>query len=132
VSNVQPDLVHALRGGITESIHRGAIAIVDADGALVQSLGEVDRPIFPRSACKVLQALPLVASGAADAFGLSDEELALACASHGGDARHVAAAARTGPAMMARSRCWRAQALSPGPCTTTAPANTRALSASAA
>ena len=93
MSNVQPDLVHALRGGITESIHRGAIAIVDADGALVQSLGEVDRPIFPRSACKVLQALPLVASGAADAFGLSDEELALACASHGGDARHVAAAA---------------------------------------
>ncbi len=88
-----PDLVHAMRGGIVESFHRGALAIVDADGALVQSLGDVDRPIFPRSACKVLQALPLVESGAADAFGLTDEELALACASHGGEPRHVATAA---------------------------------------
>jgi L-asparaginase II len=90
--NAHPDLVHALRGGIVESMHRGAIAIVDADGRLVQALGDIDRPIFPRSACKVLQALPLVASGAADALGLSDEELALACASHGGEPRHVAAA----------------------------------------
>ena len=93
MTNAHPDLVHALRGSRVESIHRGAFAIVDADGTLLQSLGEVDRPIFPRSACKVLQALPLVASGAADALGLSDEELALACASHGGDVRHVAAAA---------------------------------------
>ena len=90
--NAHPDLVHALRGGIVESMHRGAIAIVDADGSLVQALGDIDRPIFPRSACKVLQALPLVASGAADALGLSDEELALACASHGGEPRHVATA----------------------------------------
>jgi len=88
-----PDLVHAIRGGIVESFHRGAVAIVDADGAVVQSLGDVDRPIFARSACKVLQALPLVESGAADAFGLTDPELALACASHGGDERHAATAA---------------------------------------
>ena len=94
-----PDLVHALRGGNVESLHLGSIAIVDADGALVQSLGDVDRPIFPRSACKVLQALPLVASGTADALGLSDEELALACASHGGEPRHVATAA----AMLAKA-----------------------------
>ncbi len=88
-----PDLVHAIRGGIVESFHRGAVAIVDADGAVVQSLGDVDRPIFARSACKVLQALPLVESGAADTFGLTDQELALACASHGGDERHAATAA---------------------------------------
>ena len=88
-----PDLVHAMRGGIVESFHRGAFAIVDADGALVHAVGDVERPIFPRSACKVLQALPLVASGAADAFGLTDEELALACASHQGEPGHVATAA---------------------------------------
>jgi hypothetical protein len=81
-----------LRGNTIESFHRGSIAIVDADGLLVQSLGDVDRPIFPRSACKVLQALPLVASGAAEALSLSDEELALACASHGGEPRHTATA----------------------------------------
>ena len=62
---VQPDLVHALRGGIVESFHRGALAIVDADGHTVLALGDVQRPVFPRSACKVMQALPLVASGAA-------------------------------------------------------------------
>ena len=89
-----PDLVHALRGGIIESFHRGALAIVDADGRMVSSLGDVDRPIFPRSACKVLQALPLVASGAAEAFGLDDAELAVACASHSGEPAHVATAAR--------------------------------------
>ena len=88
-----PDLVHALRGGIVESFHRGALAIVDAQGGLVQSLGDIDRPIFARSACKVLQALPLVDGGAADSLGLTNEELALACASHGGEARHVATAA---------------------------------------
>jgi L-asparaginase II len=57
------------------------------------ALGDIDRPIFPRSAVKVLQALPLVASGAAEALGLSDEELALACASHGGEPHHAATAA---------------------------------------
>ena len=73
---MNPILVEAMRGGIRESAHRGAIAVVDADGAAVASLGDIERPIFPRSAVKVLQALPLVASGAADQLGLSDEELA--------------------------------------------------------
>lgn len=94
MSASNPDLVHALRGGIVESFHRGALAIVDGDGTLVTALGDVDRPIFPRSACKVLQALPLVASGADQAFGLDDAELALACASHGGEPAHAATAAR--------------------------------------
>lgn len=88
------DMVHALRGGIVESMHRGALAIVDADGALRLALGDVERPVFARSAIKGLQALPLVASGAAQAFGLTDEELALACASHGGEPRHADTAAR--------------------------------------
>ena len=88
-----PILAEALRGGIIESFHRGALAIVDADAAVHTALGDIDRPIFPRSAVKVLQALPLVASGAAQALGLTDEELALACASHGGEPHHAAAAA---------------------------------------
>ena len=88
-----PDLVHALRGGTVESFHRGALAIVDGSGDLQLALGDVERPVFARSAVKLLQALPLVASGAADAFGLIDEELALACASHAGEPRHADTAA---------------------------------------
>jgi L-asparaginase II len=88
-----PILVNVLRGGTVESVHRGALAVLDADGAVHTALGDIDRPIFPRSAVKVLQALPLVESGAADRFGLSDAELALACASHGGEAAHAATAA---------------------------------------
>jgi L-asparaginase II len=88
-----PVLVEAMRGECVESMHRGAFAVVDADGALVASAGDIDRPVFPRSAVKALQALPLVAGGAADHFGLTDAELALACASHNGEPEHVATAA---------------------------------------
>ena len=94
-----PVLVQAWRGGIVESAHRGAVAVVDADGALHTAIGDIERPIFPRSAVKVLQALPLVASGAADALQLGDEELALACASHGGEEAHT----RTAAAMLAKA-----------------------------
>jgi L-asparaginase II len=88
-----PVLVEALRGGIVESAHRGALAIVDADGALHTALGDIERPVFARSAVKLLQALPLVESGAAERLDLSDEELALACASHNGEPAHVHACA---------------------------------------
>jgi L-asparaginase II len=84
-----PILIEVLRGGVPESFHRGALAVVDAGGALRVSVGDVERPIFPRSAVKVLQALPLVASGAADRLGLDDNELAIACASHNGEAAHA-------------------------------------------
>ncbi len=89
-----PILVEALRGGTLESMHRGAVAVVDADGAVVVSLGDIRRPVFPRSAVKVLQALPLIESGAADQLGLDDEELAVACASHGGEPAHTTAVER--------------------------------------
>ena len=91
---MNPILVEAMRGGLRESAHRGAVAVCDADGALVLALGDVERPIFPRSAVKVLQALPLVESGAADALGLGEEELAIACASHNGEPRHTAVVER--------------------------------------
>ena len=90
---MNPVLVELLRGGHLESRHTGALAVLDADGKVLTSLGDIDRPVFPRSAIKVLQALPLVASGAADRLQLSDEELALACASHSGETAHTAVAA---------------------------------------
>jgi L-asparaginase II len=89
-----PILVEAVRGALAESRHRGAVAVVDAAGTTVLALGDVERPIYPRSAVKALQALVLVESGAAERFGLGDEELAIACASHGGEPGHVAAVAR--------------------------------------
>ncbi len=88
-----PVLVEAVRGAMVESQHRGSAAVLDASGRVLMALGDIERPVFPRSAVKLLQALPLVASGAADAWGLTDEELALACASHNGEALHVATAA---------------------------------------
>ncbi len=92
---VNPILVELTRGSRqhVESAHRGALAVLDADGAVLLALGDIDRPIFPRSAVKALQALPLGASGAADALALADTELALACGSHGGEQMHVEAAA---------------------------------------
>jgi L-asparaginase II len=94
-----PILVEVLRGVLVESRHRGAVAVADADGEAVLAIGDVTTPIFPRSAIKALQALPLVESGAADAYGLGDEELALACASHSGEPEHVAGVTR----MLARA-----------------------------
>jgi L-asparaginase II len=67
--------------------------VVDGAGKVVLSAGEIDAPVFPRSACKAMQALPLIESGAADAFGLSQKELALSCASHSGEEEHVKTAA---------------------------------------
>lgn len=84
-----PVLVEVLRGQQVESVHRGAVVVCDADGTLLLEIGDVDRPVFPRSAVKAIQALPLVESGTADALGFGDRELALACASHRGEAGHV-------------------------------------------
>ncbi|MER0239096.1 asparaginase [Fulvimarina sp. MAC8] len=84
-----PVLVEATRGSIAECLYRGAFAIVDGDGRIVRSEGDVERLVFPRSAIKVFQAIPLVETGAADRFGLSDAELSLACASHSGEPGHV-------------------------------------------
>lgn len=84
-----PVLVEVTRGALVESIHRGAVAIADADGGLRFALGDVETPVYPRSSLKPIQALPLIESGAADAFALSEEEVALACASHSGEAMHT-------------------------------------------
>ena len=85
-----PYLAEATRGSIVESRHPGIAVVVEADGAVVHHWGDVDQPIYPRSAIKALQALAFVETGAADAFNCSDTEIALAGASHFGMAMHTA------------------------------------------
>ncbi len=84
----EPVLAELWRGDVLESVHVGAAAIA-APGGVVESWGDVARPVLPRSALKPLQALALVESGAADAFRLGPEEIALACASHSGTPAHA-------------------------------------------
>jgi L-asparaginase II len=84
-----PVLVEITRGDLVESIHRGSIAVADAKGNIRFALGDLQSPVYPRSSLKPIQALPLLESGAAKAFGLSDEEIALACASHSSEPMHT-------------------------------------------
>lgn len=81
-------LIELWRGGMRESTHLGHVVIADANG-IVETWGNPGAVIFPRSSCKMIQALPLVESGAADAAGLGSEQLALACASHNGARIHT-------------------------------------------
>jgi len=89
-----PVLAEVWRGDMLECVHRGTAVVVTPDGAVVEAWGDPERVILPRSACKILQALPLVESGAADAAGLGTEQLALACASHSGSRLHTGMARR--------------------------------------
>lgn len=81
------------RGGVLEGVHLGHAVICDAKG-VVEAWGNPGAVIFPRSSCKMIQALPLLETGAAAARGLSDAHLALSCASHQGAALHVDMAGR--------------------------------------
>ncbi|MBA3908377.1 MAG: L-asparaginase [Rhodobacter sp.] len=81
-------MVELWRGGILESSHAGH-AVIWGPGGIVEAWGDPMTVIFPRSSCKMIQALPLIETGAADAAGLTEAHLALACASHQGEARHV-------------------------------------------
>lgn len=87
--DANPILAEAVRGNWVENRHRGAFIIVDADGVVIASGGDVDRPIFPRSAIKSMQALAIFDRHAIDRFHHKPEELALACASHHGEDEHV-------------------------------------------
>ena len=86
-------LVEILRGGIVESVHHGAVAVVDRDGRLLYAAGDPEIVTFTRSSLKPLQALPFVAAGGVERYKLSTHETALLCASHSGEARHVEGAA---------------------------------------
>jgi L-asparaginase II len=84
-------LAAVTRGALVESVHRGRLAVCDPDGNVLEAVGDPEAYIYPRSSAKPLQALPLVYSGAAEAFGLTDRELAVACASHNAEGPHLAA-----------------------------------------
>lgn len=85
-----PELrVEATRGNLPESIHRVAAAVVDSEGRLVACSGDPDLTTWWRSAAKPFQALPLVQDGGADRYQVTDAELALACASHSSEPRHL-------------------------------------------
>ena len=84
-------LVEVTRGGRVESEHRGALAVVDATGQLIAHAGDVQLVTYLRSSAKPFQLLPLVESGGADRFGLTEAELAVIAGSHSGEPRHVAA-----------------------------------------
>jgi L-asparaginase II len=110
--SANPVLVELTRRPRVESFHRGAVAVARADGGPVLALGDVARPIFPRSAIKLFQAVPLVEQGAADAFAFTGRELALACASHSADpihletARGILAKAGQEESALACGACW--------------------------
>jgi L-asparaginase II len=84
-------VVAVWRGDLMESIHRGRYVVCDARGETLYALGDPGGYVYLRSAAKPFQALPLVFSGAADELGIAGEELAVACASHSGEPRHLAA-----------------------------------------
>ena len=86
-----PVLVNRFRGDLIESQHRGSIVVCDPKGRIVKSWGDYERLVYPRSAIKALQALPLIETGAAEAFNLNNTEIALACSSHGGENFHTTA-----------------------------------------
>ncbi|HSC22790.1 MAG TPA: asparaginase [Casimicrobiaceae bacterium] len=97
-------LTEVLRGHAVESRHFGAVAVVDRTGQVLKAAGDPYTLTFTRSALKPLQALPFTAGGGPERFGFSEAQVALMCASHSGEPRHVAAVAD----MLAR--CGRSEA----------------------
>jgi L-asparaginase II len=87
--DANPVLAEMTRGNWVENRHRGAFVVADAQGRIIASAGDIDWPVFPRSAIKSMQAIAIATSGAIDKFELTDQELALACASHMGEDIHV-------------------------------------------
>lgn len=92
--NLPQIIIEVTRGPRVESRHAVSAVIVGSDGKVIRNYGDADTQVFPRSAIKALQALPLVESGAADAFGLEGGHIALACASHNGEHMHVEGSAQ--------------------------------------
>lgn len=87
-------ITYSTRGQAVENIFYGSLAVVDQRGTLLAAVGDVDYPIFTRSALKPLQALPLVANPRFAEYGLTPPEIALLCSSHNGEAKHAEAAQR--------------------------------------
>lgn len=94
-------LSEVTRGGVVESRHFGAVAVVDRDGRVLRAAGDPYTLVFTRSALKPLQALPFVAGGGIERFGYTPPQVALMCASHSGEPRHVDAVSD----MLTRAGC---------------------------
>lgn len=90
----QPLIVEVLRGPIVESMHQVMAVVVNESGALTHYWGNPHFLTLPRSAIKMLQALPLLESGAAENFKLEQKQIALACSSHRGEKEHLTALAQ--------------------------------------
>jgi L-asparaginase II len=88
-SGAPPALVEVTRGGLVESVHRGAVVVVAPDGAPIASVGDASTFAFIRSSAKPFQLAPFVASGRFDDYGLGTDALAIMAASHSGEDRHV-------------------------------------------
>jgi L-asparaginase II len=81
--------VEVRRGGLIESEHRVHIAVADGAGRVRASAGDAARACFARSAIKAIQAIPVIEDGAAASFAMTEQEIALCCASHSGENKHV-------------------------------------------
>lgn len=86
---MNPVLVDVLRGETRESFHRGVVCIVDENGNTIAGLGDISQICYPRSTMKLFQHIPLLTSGALEAFDINLEELAIMCGSHNGEEVHV-------------------------------------------
>jgi L-asparaginase II len=93
LNDTNPSIAEVTRGSLVESRHRGSYVVCDARGSILVQAGDVSANVFPRSAIKAFQCLPVIESGAADRFGLTTEEIALCCSSHNGEPDHVRVAA---------------------------------------
>ena len=87
-------LANVIRGDTVESVHSGHVMIVDGEGNTIFEAGDPRAVTFFRSASKPFQLIPVITSGAADAFGFTEDEIALGCASHSGEPMHVERAER--------------------------------------
>jgi L-asparaginase II len=114
--------VEALRGRIVESVHRVSAAVVDPNGKLMASTGDPELVTYWRSCAKPIQVLPLIEDGGADALGITDAEIALACASHNGEPRHLEVAT----SLLKKAGC-EAKDLACGPHPSLSPAVARAM-----
>jgi L-asparaginase II len=95
-----PILIELTRGPLIESAHTGALVVARSNGETILTLGDVIRPVYPRSAIKAFQVIPVFETGAVDALEFTDADIALACASHAGTPAHTQQAA----SILARAR----------------------------
>ena len=88
---MNPILVEIYRNNVLESFHRGVVCVVDKDGEILYSEGDVQQVCYPRSAMKFLQVIPLIENGGIAHFNFTLEEIAVMCGSHNAEVEHLRA-----------------------------------------